>query len=48
MDAPRKVSDNKSTEIIVKVETNVNGSSNSNLSSSQFGPRYTEIDISTC
>ena len=46
MDTPRKVSDNKAEEIIVKVETRLTGSNNSNLSSSQFGSPYTEIDIS--
>ena len=47
MDMPRNISDNNSSEIIVKVETRMNGSSSNNLSSSQFGPLYTEIDITT-
>lgn len=48
MDNRRKVSDNKKTEILVKVESRPVESTNRNLSTSQFGNQYTEVDISIC
>ena len=48
MDNYGKVSDNNENQITIKVETRIPGSNNSNLSSAQFAPLYTEIDITTC
>jgi len=47
MDKRRNLSDNNEVKITVKVETQMASSSNSNLSSAQFAPRSTEVDIIT-